>query len=483
MINLREHLKLTGIYTFFAAFPAILQLIVYPIIEGTNRLGAEDFGYLAITEAIISFMVIFCLFGMSVTISRFYYDYNEKTKEYKSLVSSVFIGIILRGIVLFGIVFLFADTLSSFLSPQPLKEVNQYGFLLPIISLNRVLASVSLALFRNEKKIKIFIIISLLSGLARSLFQIIGVLYFDLSFIGYLEGTALGGGFATLLILIYTFSKNSITFSKRISFNTFKYAFPFFLSDILFWGIVFIDRFLLMRTPGQLGIYDNALKFAMGFYFISQGLANSTQPELYRYFKEGIKKRESMIKSLSNLFIVENIGTAVIILVPLMIFINLFYETELVMSSSILTLVFLKYILNAQYQVFLWPLLFQKKTYPLLFLNLMVLITSVSFNFLLIPKLGIYGAIISMIITGFVQVILFYQYQQKQISLSWNKWKILVFPMIIVAVTCISEIIKIQYTLTTYFTAFVFSIVSSIGIFFLYRSELKEKIKKIKNKF
>jgi Na+-driven multidrug efflux pump len=119
MINVKEHFRLTGLYTFFAAFPAVLQLVVYPIIEGNDRLGAEDFGYLAVAEALLSFLVMFALYGMSVTISRFYFDVKDDPSKYKRLVSTIFTGVIIRSILIIGIVILFAISSAPFLKHLP----------------------------------------------------------------------------------------------------------------------------------------------------------------------------------------------------------------------------------------------------------------------------------------------------------------------------------------------------------------------------
>ena len=102
MVNYKEYFKLSFLYTVVAAFPNVLQLIVYPIIEGKNKLTAFDFGHLAITEAITTFAFIVILFSMGSGISRFYYDYKHSKEGYNKLVSTTYNGILVRGALLLG---------------------------------------------------------------------------------------------------------------------------------------------------------------------------------------------------------------------------------------------------------------------------------------------------------------------------------------------------------------------------------------------
>lgn len=473
MINYKEHIKLTGLYTFFAAFPAVLQLIVYPIIEGNDRLGAEDFGYLAVAEALLSFLVMFSLYGMSVTISRFYFDYKDNRRDYRRLVSTIFTGIILRSTILLAVVLIFADLFGTLFSAPALSDFRSYGHYLAIIAFNRTVIMVALSLYRTEKRVKMFVIISLLSGLARSAFQITGVLYFDMSFIGYLTGTAIGGGIASLSVIVYTYIKCGFSYSREINRHMGKYALPLFAADIVVWGILFVDRFMLMNDPEALGIYDNALKFAMGIQFISQGLAGYVQPELYRLYGRRGEESDAGIRSQSNLFMAENIVVIALLIIPVMLFITWFYETSLVASSGLLALVFSKYLLYAQFQIFLWPILYLKRSGIYLTVNLIVFSVVLLLNLLLVPYLSYYGSIAASITGGVIQVLAFYTIQQRLMPFPWNKTKLLYFPLSIIGLLVVTEAAKQILNLNSYLASGFFVAMIFFGLALIYRRELQ----------
>jgi O-antigen/teichoic acid export membrane protein len=478
MINIKEHFKLTFLYTFFGAFPAVLQLIVYPIIEGVDRLGAEDFGYLAITEATISFSFLFIVFGMSVAIARFYYDYAENKEPYKKLIATVFTGLASRAVLLIGIALLISPFIGRVFNQVPLQQFISYGPFLVIIAFNRAIVVVALSLYRNEKKLKYYVLISFLSGLLRTAFQLIGVFMFDMSFLGYIYGTAIGSSLVSITLIVLIWVKYGLRIDSDINKSLNKFSFSLVFNDFLFWGILFLDRFFLLKDPVALGIYDNAMKFALGIQLITQGLANAVQPEVFRYFKEGLKKKENEIKSLSHLFVIESISIITLSIIPIIIFIDFFYETDLKLSTGIVSLVLMRFILNSVYQALAWPVIYLKKTSTFFVINSLVLIILVVFNIILVPIFGYYGSIAAFQFAAIFQIILLYRSQQKICFISWNKLKILYLPIGIVLLTSIFEFIKVAFNINLYIINLLLVAIIFLSLILIYKTEINGYIKK-----
>ncbi len=472
MINFKEHFKLTSVYTFFAAFPAFLQLIVYPVIEGENKLGAIDFGYLAITEAIISIIFIVCTFGMGTGIARFYYEYKSSRENYNKLVSTVISGILGRGLLLMLLAILLAPFIGSLFTQPPLQNFSEYGPSLVISGLNRSVLATLLALYRNEKRLRFFILVSFISAILRSGFQLTGVLFYDLSFIGYVHGTAIGGSFIAIGVIVFTYYRCGFYYDKKILQSLFPFVRPLFFSELIIWGLLFADRFFLLKNPGDLGIYDNAMKFAIGIQLIIQGLTNAIQPEIFRYLKKNPNVEVSEIKTLTNLFLAESISIIVITILPVMIFITLFFETELSLSTGLITIVFVRFILTAQYQIFAMPLIYAGKTSIFFYINSGVLVLNLLLNWLLIPVMGYYGAITAFFSAYFLQVILFSIMQRKFIPIDWNKTKVLFFPLAAVFTAIFLEILKIVFNVDPFLTTIIFVLIILSGLINLYRREL-----------
>ncbi len=475
----KEHIKFTSIYTFFAAFPALLQLIVYPLIEGNHKLGAVQFGHLAITEAIISFVALFCLFSMGAGVTRFFYDYNDTKQNYNKLVSTILNGILLRGLLLMGIALVFAPFINTLFKDKDLQQFQLYGPYLVVSGLCRAVLAMSIALFRQEKRLLAFVVISFLSGTFRSGFQLVGVLYWDLSFIGYALGTAVGSGIITLGMIVYTYYKCGYHYDKAIRKQLRPFVINLIFADFVFWGLVFADRFFLLGQPENLGIYDNAMKFAIGIQFILQGFTGSMQPDLFALLKTGLHSTEQEVKKLSNLYMAESIFVVMMCILPAMYFITLFYQTKLLVSVSIISIVFVRYIFMAQYNVFSLPILFSKKTNLIFYINLCVFVLNVGLNFILAPLYGYYGAIAALFFSYGFQVVVTKIAQARVIPISWNNIKLFYVPIGIVLLTIVLEVVKLQIGGNIFLFAGVLVLVSSAAMLTLYKREVMGLVSKL----
>jgi len=171
--NAKEYFKLSLIYTLVGAFPPILQILVQPIIEGTNRLGAVEFSKMAIAESITSFVFVFAMYSMGNAISRFYYDYNNSEKGYKKLISTVFSSILFRGLLIFGVALIFGDYIGKIFHQKDLQDFSSYGYACIIIGVNRAINITAAALYRNEKRVVTFVVLNVVLGILRAAFQII----------------------------------------------------------------------------------------------------------------------------------------------------------------------------------------------------------------------------------------------------------------------------------------------------------------------
>ncbi len=472
-INIKEQFKLTAVYTFFAAVPALLQLIVYPIIEGEGRLGPTDFGHLAVTEAIITLFYIVCIFGMSNAVARFYYDFRNSKDGYNRLLSTVLTGIVLRGLLLLGAVYMLSPLIETFYANSQLSDFGSYGYSLVVSGVSRAIVATVIALYRNEKRVGSFVVVSAVSGIARSLFQVIGVFFFSMSFVGYVHGAALGGGAIALAILLFILIRSGVRYDFGIARQLVVFAFPLFFYEFITWGITFADRFFMIGNPAQLGIYDNAMKFAVGIQFILQGLTAAVQPDIFGFLHEGGDKNIEKIKTLSNMLVVQSIAIILACIIPVMLFIDLLYQTELRASAALIPIVFVRFVLRAQYQVFALPVMFAKKTKELLYVNSSALLVNLLLNWFLIPRFGYYGAISAFIVSSLVQVIAVRHVQERVMAINWNLSKVFVFPLIIVAFSIVGEYLRISLGFNSYILASILLLISFSLLGWLYRNELK----------
>lgn len=476
-LNNREFLKLSIFYTAVAAFPPVLNLFVRPLIEGENKLTPSDFSQIEITETIISLAFIIATYAMSSAISRFYYDHINNKNDYNKLVSGVFNSILFRGFLVFIVAFIFKDHIGRFFTQPELQDFSKYGFAAIAVGVCRAINITAFALYRNEKRVRLYLILGFSLGFIRSAFQLVGVFFYDMSFIGYVYGSAIGSCIITISILIFTYYRSGFHYDRKILKPANKFALPLFEYSIVAWGINFADRYFLEATPVTLGIYAQALLLGRGIEIILQGFQGASQPEMFRMMKDGMEKNLNEIKKLSHMLMAQCQLLIAASIIPAMAY-CLIFKTDLKYAASFIAIVFIRYILKTQYIIFSFPIYFQKKTNIFLYLNLFVLILNLLLLYYLVPIWGVYGAICAILLSTTMQVFGLYFYQKKLVNISWNIKKILIFPFIVIGVTICLEIIKLKFNLNSFLTSSIVVLVIIGSLSISYKMEIIKIINK-----
>ncbi|MCB0823382.1 MAG: polysaccharide biosynthesis C-terminal domain-containing protein [Bacteroidales bacterium] len=478
----KEFFKISFLYTAVAALPPFLNLFVRPLIEGDGKLGPADFSQIEITETFISLAFIIAIFAMSNAISRFFYDYDDNKKELNQLISSIFSSILGRGILILILAFIFRNQIGSLFSQPALQDFSKYGYAAILVGIFRAINTTAFALYRNERKVRRFLIFGFLLGIFRSAFQIVGVLYFDMSFVGYVYGSAIGSGIISVIILILAYSRTGFYYKRTLLRPVNKFSLPLFEYAFILWGINFADRYFLEGSPEILGIYSQAMILGRGIEIIIQGLQSATQPEMFQMMKEGIDKNLSEIKKLTHLIMAQSQLLIALAIIPAMLYCMIF-KTELRLASGLISIVFIKYILRTQYILLALPIYFNKKTNLFLYLNIGVLALNLVLLYFLVPLWKAYGAIAAMLISQSIMVVGLYIVQDKVAHIKWNRNKLLYFPFVVILITVILEIVKVKFNIEPLVTSSLVVMVIISSLFILYKNEIGGILNKFRRKY
>jgi O-antigen/teichoic acid export membrane protein len=252
-----------------------------------------------------------------------------------------------------------------------------------------------------------------------------------------------------------------------------QFALPIFEYSLIAWGINFADRYFLESSPVALGIYSQALLMGRGIEIILQGLQGAAQPEMFRFMKDGIEKNMGEIKKLSHLLMAQSQVIIALAILPAMAY-CLIFKTDLRLAAGLIAIVFIRYIMRMQYNIFSLPVYFEKKTKIFLYLNVVVLLINLLLLYLLVPVYGIYGAITAMLISQSLQMAGIYLYQARVIKISWNLNKLIVFPTGIILITVVLEYFKINLKFNEFYSSLIIVFIIISSLVFLYKNELKK---------
>jgi O-antigen/teichoic acid export membrane protein len=474
MLNRVGYFKLSLLYSALAALPPVIQLFTQPFIEGVDKLSAADFSRIGMAEQVTTFAFTIILFSMSAAIARFYYDNNESKAEYNKLVSGTFISILFRGAIMLVVALSLRNFIGNLFSQPELKDFSSYGFASVVIAINRSIFLTATALYRNEKRVKAFIIVNISLAIIRAAFQVSGVLLWDMSFLGYVHGTAIGGSLVSIFILYRVFRQSGFVYNREFMKPIYSFAFPLVQYGIISWALFFVDKFFMESNPVKLGIYITVMNFANGLMLIIQGIQAATQPEVFLYMKKGIAKHSHEIRSLGNMLMAQTQVLIALAIIPTIAYFHLFFETEVQQAATYVSIIFIRFIPRSQYFVFSFAIFYEKKTRILFFINTFNLVVAIWLNYLLIPILSIYGAVIAVLVSEIIQMMGVYLYSKKNIPIKWNLTKTLYIPLISLLLIAALEVFKQYFNINIYLSGALASFIILSGLLISYRIELKK---------
>jgi O-antigen/teichoic acid export membrane protein len=110
---------------------------------------------------------------------------------------------------------------------------------------------------------------------------------------------------------------------------------------------------------------------------------------------------------------------------------------------------------------------------------MVTLTVNILLNLILIPRLLIYGAVISIMVSDILQVLGAYFYSQKISPIRWNLAKLLYSPLICVALVIIFEITKETFGLNSYISASASVAVLIASLLILYRKDISRFLNRL----
>ena len=425
--NLRNIFKQTAIYSLGNLSLKLIGLVLLPIY--TSYLTTSDYGALALLEVTSTLAVAFFSFKLSTSMMRWCSD-TEDTAKRKSIVFTNYSFSILIIIVLNIILYFLYDQLSMLYFGSHGYEVL---FIILFISASfEIMNYYPFELLRFEEKSIFYILITI--------FRLILVLVLNIVFIVKLEmgikGILLSQLIGQILIYIYTLPFMIRRMSFTFNFNELKdminYGFPLVFASIAMMLLNLGDRYIIkyLRDFSDVGIYSLGYKIGSVInVFVIQSFNIGFLPIAYKMYD----------KKEANRFFSKTLTYYVMVLVIFSYVVSAFSK-EVIESFArndaffiayklvpLLTFVFI--IRGIQY-VFALGLHFVKKTQYNAVMVVTISLVNIGLNFLLIPKLGIYGAALSTILCWIILTLLFYRISMRFYPVNYEMGKI--FLLIIV---------------------------------------------------
>lgn len=438
---MKEFLKSFFSFGFATSIQKMMGFLLLPIY--TRIFTTTEFGVIDLIQVILGITSIFAVLQLETSLQRYYYDLKVDLK--KTFISTIVIVITFFSFIVMIICLLLSGPLSDLIFNsvryQPLIQLACVQ--LPFINFSML----AFVLLRYEKRNKIFVF--------QMLIKVTLMLGAILTLVVWLDQGIEGILYAQLLslfvssILLFFCVKDLLAF--RFSFSQFKtalrYALPQIPARIGSVSLSYSNRFFMVSilSMASIGIFSTSLKLASVIQFIYTAFIMTWAPFMFEEIKKiGHQKKFAKILSF--------VSCIIFFLVSVL---SLFSKELVYMVASEKFLEAHKYLggLSLYFSLFIikeivdiGPKVKEKTKYLTYNFFVSVIINLLSLYFLM-NYFGLYGVVISFIITNSVLVAVSWYISNRLYFVPFNLTKFLIvsLPALVLALLSMYIILTIEY--------------------------------------
>ena len=483
MLNkLKDTAKHIFIYSLGNLSTKIIGLILLPLY--TAKLSVHNYGKFAILE--ITSMFLITVLGLRLVSAMMRWFADAKTEKQ-------------RGAILFNtyLILLFVVVLINLIL-NPLKDQfsifffgsNASASFFSVIFLSvgfEILNQVPFNLLRFREKPAIYSLLFAGRLLLVLFLNIYFLVYVNIGIIGIFYSQLIANVCITLLCLPMLLKNFHYTFDSSLIKEMFSYSFPLIFSAISVQLLAIGDRYIIkyLMDYSQVGIYSLGYKiagvlnvfvvqsFALGFLPIAYKIQNS--PDAQIFFKK-------VFKYFSMILVFGALGLSLFSREILLVFAQ---KPEFYIAYKIVPLITIAFIFKGLQYMFLLGFHYVKKTKYVAYIVSIALFANIGLNFILIPKLGIWGAALTTVVSSLLISVISYFVSQKFYPVKYEIGKmllVLAVGAILYSTTGLFMNINIYFGIGLKIVLCLFFPIL-LYIFKFYEKTELDKMKKVLNKF
>ncbi len=358
----------------------------------TECLSPDEFSTADLLYQTVNVLYPILTLSMADVIIRYGIDKEYSNKKIYTLA----LTLTLCGLVVFAIFTPFVDNISS---------LSGYVFILFVYCYFSCFRQLASNFTRALGQVKLFALDGILATFTTLAFNLIFLLWLDLGVYGYIWSIVLSDIFSFLFLTYFArlykyFDLKSLDFSymKEIL----KYALPLIPTYVLWWITAASDRIFVIEMVGETenGIYSAAYKIPNLLLFVTTFFYQAWQMSaIENKDDDGISKFFGKVySSYSSVLFVGAAGIVLFVrLLTKILVAEEFHEAYYFTPILVLAMVFQCFcqFLSSIYNV-------KKKTVNSMLTSLSAAVVNIILNFILIPKIGVYGAAIATAAAYFV---------------------------------------------------------------------------------
>lgn len=412
---MKELIKAFFVYGLTAGLSRFVSLLLIPIY--TIYFTPTEYGVIDLIQSVLMMIMIFGILQLETSIQRYYY--GVESEEKRNNASTIFLTVTALSIVLMIGVFLLSNQISLLLFNSLLYsyEIKIASVIIPLTNMSIV----SFIVFRYMKKPLLFGVATLLQIIISAVSTIVFVVYLKIGILAVFYGQVLGLLVVNILQLIFLRNFYKLYWEYGVLKKMLQFALPQFPARIGSTSNVYINRFFILGflSTSAIGIFSVGLKFSSLMQLFLSAFSMAWIPFMYETLdKENHKK------------IFVNVFKCVCILIFLLVVGLSFFSKEIIQMFTTPEYYEAYYLVGglALYNglfmvkeaVDLGPKI-TKKTIYITYTYLISSVANVIFLYLFVKSLGIYGAVLALVLTNLILVILSWYFSNKLYPIPYNK--------------------------------------------------------------
>lgn len=369
-------------------------------------------------------------------IYPYYYNNSLSNFNFKEFMGSIMTFTLISSFILFGLAiivgsFLFSHLFSADIAFFPLG-MYAVG--------SGIILSVSLpvqVLLRNQKKFQLVGIIQLSLIVATVTLQILFIVIWEEGVGGALLAKLLASSFPVIIAIVFGLKGIKFTLNRTYLKQALGFSLPLMPYSLVVWFERFGDKFFLEHYDSlqTLATYSFLTTICLMVVMISESILSVLQPFLYELYSTD--RSELVASKVNNYYtfyiLILLLFSSFIILVSgqLPIIIS---KTKYLEAIQYIPIAVLIYFLYAYINLYRSNLMYSTKSIILISTALGSLIILIGGFLVLIPRMGIWGALISNLMGFSFLFLILKLLDQKILKIRINAYQVYYFPLIIVTV-------------------------------------------------
>tara|TARA_R110002049_G_scaffold2365_2_gene17257 strand:- start:14510 stop:15925 length:1416 start_codon:yes stop_codon:yes gene_type:complete len=457
----------TGIYTIGRVLPQITGFILLPVY--TEYLPPAEYGIVESMLVLGAVLSIFFSMATERSIFRLYYDFTSE-EEKKIFVGNISVLMLMFSTLILVLIFFSRDFIAQIYSSIEFMPYYIYAIANAYFM---AFAFIPQTLFQVEEKAINFFAITMGAFFIGLGFILYYVVFLEQGAEGLLKGKMIGN-FIMLPIYIYIIvKKSSFQIKKSVIKNILLFSLPMVPTLLTAWILNMSNRIFIEHyfTLEEVGIFSLAFKISGVTTILFGALYTAYNPLFYRLANHKDKVyAKDRIKGLNQAIIIFALIICFVISFFSKELINIFLDEKYVSAAGVIPLIVFSLLIlqiSGLYNLMIYQ---SKKSTTIMSISIVAAFASIVFNFLLIPKFGMYGAAWSSITSAIMIFILSHIYAKKNYYIKLPLKKVLVW------ITIASSIVflDIYINLTNFYLLFAVKIIlTALGFYFFYKREFK----------